>query len=311
MGNKFCSSCGAVLPEQGTFCEQCGALAEPDNKSGPVTIPVQTDFDPLADTITMSGDRPPAKKFPVKIIAGILCISIVAFAAFLILAPKLSGTTTQIPVQAGPVVTPSPVLAAVTTIPVTEETTDTPTPAALPEPEAMPLKTKFTFGSGDVISEGTVYRYWMNATYQWHNDMDNHYYVQKARDGYKYLIIFVNMENKGSTRVWPPGSNSIHLLYDDREYFPDQNHYLPDKSVNIKATPIEIKEIQYISKLTGSEYVEDYGYSHGSKLAYLYPGESNAIDGYLIYEVPDYVKPEKIRIRIDFNGKDTGVWKLA
>jgi hypothetical protein len=95
------------------------------------------------------------------------------------------------------------------------------------------------------------------------------------------------------------------------EHTLDQDHYLPDKSANIKDTPIEIKEIQYISKLTGSEYVENYGYSHGSQLSYLYPGVSNAIDGYLIYEVPKSLTPDKTFVKIEFNGQEVGVWKLA
>jgi hypothetical protein len=60
-----------------------------------------------------------------------------------------------------------------------------------------------------------------------------------------------------------------------------------------------------------TEYVEDFGYSHGTKLAYLYPGRSNAIDGYLVYEVPASLTPEKTYVEIVFNGNTVGVWKLG
>ena len=173
------------------------------------------------------------------------------------------------------------------------------------------LKDGFPFGEGNVASEGTVYRIWVNDTYSWHNDKDNNYYVQQPKAGTKFLFVFVNLFNKGDTRVWPPTSGGINVLYQGNVYSPDPSHYLPDKSSNRDATPVEVKEVQYFSKFFGSEYVEDFGYSHGTQTSYLYPGKSNAIDGYLIYQVPDTFTPSQGYARIVFNGKDTGVWRLG
>ena len=89
-------------------------------------------------------------------------------------------------------------------------------------------------------------------------------------------------------------------------------HYLPDKVIRPQGQLcIEVKEVQYFPKYFGTEYVEDFGYSHGSQFAYLYPGKSNAIDGYLVYEVPASLSVEKAYVEIVFNGKTTGVWKLG
>ncbi|WP_321507039.1 hypothetical protein [uncultured Methanoregula sp.] len=141
--------------------------------------------------------------------------------------------------------------------------------------------------------------------------MDNKYYIQLPKEGKKYLFIFVNVYNNGTTRVWPPTSDTIRVYYDGTWYSPDTVHFLPNKAYDRRETPIEVKEIQYYPKLFGSEYVEDYGYSHGSQTAFLYPGKSNAIDGYIIYEVPVSLTPDKTYVRIAFNGKDTAVWKLG
>jgi len=46
-------------------------------------------------------------------------------------------------------------------------------------------------------------------------------------------------------------------------------------------------------------------------LAYLYPKKSNAIDGYLVYEVPASLSPENAYVEIVFNGNEVGVWKLT
>ncbi len=190
-------------------------------------------------------------------------------------------------------------------------TTVAPTPTPDPFPNALPLKKGFLFGEGKIAREGTVYRIWMNETYFWHNDMDNKYYIQKPKPGYKYLFLFINVFIKGDIRVWPPTSGNINVYYNGQKYSADPTHYLPDKSSDRTATAIEVKEIQYFPKLFGTEYVEDFGYSHGTQLAYLYPGKSNAIDGYLVFEVPASLTPEKAYAEIAFNGNTAGVWKLV
>jgi len=185
-----------------------------------------------------------------------------------------------------------------------------PTPTAM-FPAALALKENFAFGTGDVASEATIYRYWLNDTYQWHNTMDNKFYTQSPPKGDRYLIIFVNIVNRGNTRVWPPSAGNIHLWYAGKEYRQDPDHYLPDKIRDKDDQPVAIGEIQYYHQLYSTELVSDYGYSHGEKLGFVYPGESNALDGYLIYVIPASLIPEQTYVQIAFNGNDTAVWKLA
>jgi hypothetical protein len=336
MGQKFCTSCGAALRHDANFCENCGAPVKQDvpastvsRKVIVVSAPREPEGEPTEEDAPASPDIPgvipassssepegapvpapgAAPKFPAKVNAAIVIVLVIAAAAVFVVLPKLSGSPDVIAGQKSAVQTTA---VPVTTSPQALTTTVvSPPPIENPFPDALALKQKFPFGSGDLASEGTVYRYWMNDTYQWHNDKDNRYYVEKPRAGYKFLAIFVDVANKGNNRIWPPTAENVHLIYDGEEYALDQDHYLPDKSINVKATPIEIKEIQYISKLTGIEYVEDYGYSHGTRLSYLYPGESNAIDGYLIYEVPKSLTADKAFVKIEFNAQEVGVWKLA
>lgn len=195
-----------------------------------------------------------------------------------------------------------------TTIPATAS--PSPSPTAMFS-DAIPLKGKFSFLSGDMNGEATVYRYWLNDTYHWRNPMDNKDYVQAPPTGYRYLIIFVNIVNRGDTRLWPPSSGAIHLWYAGNEYHLDPDHYLPGTSGNGDDTPIAIQEIQYLQQLYSMDRVSDYGYSHGQKLGAVYPGESNALDGYLIYVVPKSLTPDQAYVQVAFTGKDTGVWKLA
>lgn len=212
----------------------------------------------------------------------------------------ISASTIQTPVLTTAVI--------ITTIPTP---TTAPTPPPDPFPNALTIRTWFNFSSGKTASQGTVYKKWINDTYQWHDDMDNKWYTQKAKAGNKFLFVFVCIVDRGDTRVWYPKASSIVIHFDNQIYSVDQLHYIPDKSGgNLKATAIEVGEVQYYHKLFGAEYTEDYGLSHGTMSDYVYPGESNAIDGYIIYEVPAFLTAEDTYVEISFNGQERAVWKL-
>jgi hypothetical protein len=211
-------------------------------------------------------------------------------------ATTVAGTATPVSTGPGPAASISPA----------------PSPApAVQFPGAKAPGEMVPFGSGEVLSEGTVYRSWLNDTYQWHNTMDNNYYTQYPKKGSRYLIVFISMVDRGTTRVWPPSSSAIHLWYDGKVWPLDPDHVLPDETKGINDMTIRIGEIQYYHQLYSSELVTDYGYSHGKKLNFLYPGESNALDGYLIYVVPASLALNQTYVQIVFNGNDTGVWKLS
>ena len=310
MGQKFCTICGAVLPEGVKFCESCGAVVEQIVPASypPVSSPAPAVPVPYVPVGTGKGSPLP------KIIAGIVIVLVVlAGAVYIFVLPKISGGSSPlaIPGLSGATPTPTLTLVVIASTPVTTAPTAAPTPTPDPFPNALLVKDGFPFGSGKVASEATVYRVWMNETYQWHNDMDNKYYLERAKSGNKFLFVFLNVFIKGDTRVWPPSAGNIKVHYDGQVYSSDPNHFIPDKSSDRKATAIEVKEVQYFSKLYGSEYVEDYGYSHGTQYAYLYPGKSNAIDGYLIFQVPASLTPDKAYAQIEFNGNEVGVWKLG
>jgi len=305
MSQKFCSECGFPVDDDSRFCENCGKPVVQDQPaSQPYSPPIASHSTPLIPLVKIDTDVGDKKPVTIKIIAGI-CIVLVIIIVGIFILPSLSGSS----FLAG---SPTTTSMAKTTTPVTLfDTPVTPTPTPEPYPNALQLKEYFPFGDGEVQSKATVYRYWINNTYEWHNDMDNRFYVQKPRTGYKYLIVFVNMENNGETRVWFPRSTAIAVHYDGGTYYLDQTHKLPDKTGNIKDTAVEIKEIQYIRKLSGAEYVEDFGYSHSTQYGFLYPGQSNAVDGYIIYEVPESLTLENTYVVIPFNAQDTAIWKLV
>ena len=307
MGRKFCTVCGAAQPEGLKFCEQCGSPVVPD-ATGMVPQPAG-----LPSTLPpkISSPQQGNSRTVIAIMGGIFLILVIVACVFFFVLPALPGTDASRELLPGPTITTQTVMPVIpASITVSSPATTVPAQKPDPFPGALRLKERFSFGSEKVASEATVYKYWINDTYQWHNDKDNNYYVQSPGAGTKYLFVFVHLENTGDTRVWFPPAGNVVVYYNGIRYYQDQNHYKPNKGSNPKATPIEVKQIQYSQKLNGDEYAEDFGFSHGTELGYLYPGTSNAVDGYIIYEVPKSLTPEETYVVIPFNGQDQGVWKL-
>ncbi|MDO9035258.1 MAG: zinc ribbon domain-containing protein, partial [Methanoregula sp.] len=219
MVQKFCTICGAVLPKGVKFCENCGAAVE---QSPPAYNP-----SPVPPAPFMAAPAPgtvPKGNSPVKIIAGIVIVLVVlAVAAYIFVLPKMSGGfTPSTPLGGIGATVTTPITSVVTaTTPVTAVITAAPTPTPDPFPNALELKDGFPFGSGNIASEANVYRVWMNDSYQWHNDLDNKYYVEKAKSGYKFLFVFLNVYNKGDTRVWPPTAGNVKVYYNGQAYSSD------------------------------------------------------------------------------------------
>jgi len=311
MGQKFCTACGAALTEGLRFCEKCGSPLSPETQVQPAhsLLPASQGF-----SISPVIPAPPEqkKRNPVPIIAAIFLVLIIAAGVYFFILPKLSGTGASPGLLPGPV-TPAQtsITTATASLPLSPVATTVPTQKPDPFPDALRLKERFNFGSGNIASEATVYRFWINDTYEWHNDMDNRYYVEKPRAGNKFLFVFVHLQNNGDYRVWFPPAGNIIVSHHGASYTEDQSHYKPNKASDEDATPIEVKEVMYFQKLNGDEYAEDFGFSHGTELAYLYPGSSNAVDGYIVYQVPKSLVPEETYVLISFNAQDQGVWKLG
>lgn len=201
---------------------------------------------------------------------------------------------------------------ATTTLPVmttAEETTVAPDLY----PGALKLKEAFNYSSGTTASQGTVYRYWLNDTYQLYNPSETRYSTKYPSLGNRFLILFINTVNRGSARNLALKTSNIMVHYNENTYYPDPTHTLPKTEANTDspAEVFRIREIEFFHKLYGSEYVEDFGYSHGMVQAYLTPGESNAIDGYIVYQVPKDIDPSVTYVEIPFNSQDVAVWKLV
>jgi len=181
-----------------------------------------------------------------------------------------------------------------------------------PSPVVLNFKEDYHFGNGTKWnSVATVYRLWINDSYQWFSPDDNRYYTKIAPPGKKYFLVFISMVDMGKDRAPLPQQNNMYLLYDDTILSQDPSHILPTKNPDSSPKVVRIAEVEWSKKRFDTEYVEDFGYSHGQRLGYINPGMSNAVDGYIIYEVPVSLTPEDAYLAIVMPQSDIAIWKLG
>jgi len=225
-------------------------------------------------------------------------ISTIIFFGLLFLVILFSGcTSTSPPVQ-------SP-----TSIPTTAVVILSPTPTAVPFPNALALNEYATFGSADMIGKATVYGYDIKPSYNWTSpswnspqeqgaasqplDIQRGYNIEKPQEGNTFLFVYVRVMNTGKNAVYAPSA---------KQFVVSGNGTLFNYS------PVHGSDV-IIDKIPGTQY--DYQIGRGGVVGYIQPGESNAADGYLIYEVPANFSPKVTYVMSNLDYQNQAVWKLG
>ena len=197
--------------------------------------------------------------------------------------------------------TPAPLIITTTATPVPEQTL---------YPGALALNEQVPFGIAGRNGTATVYKAETRSSYQWSSpsynspraqqeageslfDTQHGYNTRKASDGNTFVFAYVRLENTGRENIVVPSPNQFILHYDGKTY--------PYSSV-------EGSDVT-VSSARAGQY--DYQIGRGGVAGSLQPGQSNAADGFLIYEVPATIDLSKAAIVIVLDPEHTAAWKLA
>ncbi|MDD1660024.1 MAG: DUF4352 domain-containing protein [Methanomicrobiales archaeon] len=205
-------------------------------------------------------------------------------AVLLLLAGGCTGQDAVPPVTPSPEATPTET-ATVTTIP----TTPTATPA--PFPGALHLKEVYRYGREHVACEVTIYRAFFRDEYDWWSRDWGRYWNTTPSEGNRFLFVFIRYLNNGTTQAILPSSDKFVVHADGLTY-----RYYTERDPSIPILGINEK---------GWENPLDY------RGGWIYPGPSNTVEGFLIYEVPRDLPPERIYVDGVFSGQARAVWKLG
>jgi hypothetical protein len=189
-------------------------------------------------------------------------------------------------------------------------TTATPVPEATLYPGALPLNEQVPFGIAGRNGTATVYKAELRSSYQWASPSFNSprnqekageslfatqhgYNTDKAQDGNTFLFAYVRLENTGTESIVVPSPHQFVVYYDGKTY-----SY--SSVVGSDVTVSSVRVGQY-----------DYQIGRGGVAGSLQPGQSNAADGFLIYEVPAAIDLSKAAMVVVLDPEHTAAWKLA
>jgi hypothetical protein len=133
----------------------------------------------------------------------------------------------------------------------------------------------------------------------------------------KYLVIQARIKLVGDTQEKDPrmcGPMQDHF----RVQIGDDNQTLYSVDQN-RVIGIRIKELEDVNDLTNTVKIYDYGYMRyydekgeekAAELGYIRMGESNAWDGFLLFEVPIDTRMKDIKVLEQINGLGSVWWQL-
>ena len=177
--------------------------------------------------------------------------------------------------------------------PATEATTPVPQTTAPPAlfPNALPLGTPYTYGRQDIAVEATVSDVRVMDGYQWWSPGWGQYYNTTPESGDHFLFAHVSLVDRGTARGRFPPPSMFILSGDGNTY---SEYTERDNSLSIKG--FDVKQFDY--------YYNDTG-------GWIDPGESNKIEGFLLYEVPASLTPDHAYLDVTFTSQAAAVWKLG
>ena len=186
----------------------------------------------------------------------------------------------------------------------------TPTPT---EPSVLPLGDTYRYGFAGSAIETSVYRYEYLDRYSWWDPDWGRFYPEIPAAGNRFLVIFLHLVNTGSQAQWIPSADAIAACDPDGTCY-DHRPYRNSTGYNDFQNQTFASEYQWVRELGVNdrdyEYIRENSFMGEQGGGFIWPGTSNAIDGYLLYEVPRNLTPGNTTISIWFNNVSQSSWVL-
>jgi len=219
--------------------------------------------------------------------AGRLLPILLSLLLIVALAPGCSEKNAPLPAA-----TPTPAAPITTPLPSTPPVTSVaPSPSPQPFPQALSLGDLYRYGREDVAMQATVYRVKAMDGYEWWSPQWGRYWNTTPKTGNHFIFALVRLVDGGTARARLPSPAMFVLRGDGGSYIETSDR---DSSLPIKG--IEVKQ---------------YDYFYDRTAGWIDPGESNRVDGFLLFEVPENLAPENTYLGVTFQSNADAVWKLG
>lgn len=185
----------------------------------------------------------------------------------------------------------------------------TPVPTATFFPNALAINQLATFGKTDRTGTATVYKVNLAPDYSYSDPTFNSphvqpqagealstqkgYNTQKPAAGNAFLFVYVRFTNTGTKGLVAPSPGQFIVNSDEKSY-----SY--SSVIDSAVTLANIRVPQY-----------DYTIGKGGVSGNINPGDSNAVDGFLIYEVPANIDLPRAALVVQLDADNQAAWALA
>jgi len=197
----------------------------------------------------------------------------------------------------------------VTPVPTRTATIATPVPTITPYPNALSMDQLAPFGKTDRTGTATVYKVNLVPDYTYSDPTFNSPHVQpqagdalgnqkgyntlKPAAGNAFLFVYVRLANTGSKGLVAPSPGQFIVSYNGKSY---SYSSVLDSTVTLS----NVRVPQY-----------DYTIGRGGVSGNINPGDSNAVDGFLIYEVPASIDLNKAALVVQLDPENQAAWALG
>jgi hypothetical protein len=160
-----------------------------------------------------------------------------------------------------------------------------------PFPGALSLGAQYRYGREDIAMDVTVYQVKVMDEYTWWSPQWGKYWNTTPKKGNQFLFALVRLVDRGTARARLPSPSMFVLHGDNGSYVQTTDR---DNSLWIKG--FDVKQYDFYFDNTGG---------------WIDPGDSNKVDGFLLFEVPASLRPDHAYLEATFSSKAAAVWKLG
>jgi hypothetical protein len=215
---------------------------------------------------------------------------------------------------------------------------------AVPVKNALNVGESYWYGDNSRPCLVTIYNVTVLPFYfYWDMDWNRFVQVTPVSSGDTFLVIFIRIEDTGNMSAVVPSAAEFNVTYNGQSY--SNNPYfdlsvLDQNEISFYTSNFNLLPYQWIREI--GQQKRDYAYLTGYNIFgqnttvvesytansaipppsasnpngegyFIKPGRSNAIDGYLIYEVPDSAAADlrDTYVQVSFNSFSPTQWRLA
>jgi hypothetical protein len=174
-------------------------------------------------------------------------------------------------------------------------------------------------GKKDLWVGIVAYRHAFLDRYSWYNNADGNYYSQIPSDGNRYFVVWVHEEMLGNDSSWDPSfwafdETAFRVQVGNQMIAPDEshnpvNHILEFDNFHDYYDAVIAPPFSWNIRYTGHDPATG-GYA-ATRQGWLRWGKGNAIDGYIIFEVPKGTYEKDVILLGAFSTFGNAYWRFS